>query len=68
MTVGDMNAALPEAPEINRHWYRPHPYNKHSYILYDFLRNNDHELMVSNFNFDQDVSYTYLKINTCTLI
>ena len=38
MIVGDMNAALPKAPEINRHWYRQHPYNKHSYILYDFFK------------------------------
>ena len=66
MIVGDMNADLPKAPEINRHWYRQHPYNKHSYILYDFLRSN--ELMVSNFNFHQDVSYTYFNITTRSYI
>ena len=66
MIVADMNAALPKVPEINRHWYRQHPYNKHSYILYDFLRNN--ELMVSNFNFHQDVSYSYFIINTRSYI
>ena len=32
-------------------------FNRHSYILYDCLRNNDFE--VANFNVEQDVSYTY---------
>ena len=34
-----------------------YPFDRHSYILYDFLRNNDFE--VANFNCEQDVSYTY---------
>ena len=57
MIVGDMNAPLPRQSELSRYWYRVYPFNRHSYILYDFLRNNDFE--VANFNFEQDVSYTY---------
>ena len=55
MIVGDMNAPLPRQAELSRYWYRLYPFNRHSYILYDFLRNNDFE--VANFNFEQDVSY-----------
>ena len=57
MIVGDMNAPLPRQAELSRYWYRLYPFNRHSYILYDFLRNND--FVVANFNFEQDVSYTY---------
>ena len=57
MIVGDMNDPLPRQAELSRYWYRLYPFNRHSYILYDFLRNNDFE--VANFNFEQDVSYTY---------
>ena len=55
MIVGDMNAPLPRQSELSRYWYRVYPFNRHSYILYDFLRNNDFE--VANFNFEQDLSY-----------
>ena len=57
MIVGDMNAPLPRQSELSRYWYRVYPFNRHSYILYDFLRNNDFE--VAHFNVEQDVSYTY---------
>ena len=57
MIVGDMNATLPSNNQLVRNWYRKHPYNRHSYILYDFLCNN--ELIVANFNFKQNTSYTY---------
>ena len=60
MIVGDMNAALPSQVEISRRWYRLHPYNKHSYILYDFLRSN--ELVVANFCSTQGVNYTYYNV------
>jgi hypothetical protein len=66
MIVGDMNAPLPKHIQLSRFWYRQHPYNKHSYILYDFLRNND--LKAANFNFDQDVSYTYFNATSQSYI
>ena len=58
MIVGNMNASLPKTAELSRCWYRKHPYNKHSFVLYDFLRSND--LEVVDFNFKQDVPYTFL--------
>jgi len=66
MIVGDMNANLQRHAQLSRYWYRQHPYNKHSYILYDFWRNN--ELKASNFNFDQDGSYTYFNATSDSYI
>ena len=57
MLVGDMNTNLPQQHSLPRRWYRCHPFNQHSNILYDFLCNND--LIIANFSFDQDVNYTY---------
>lgn len=66
LICGDMNASLPSQTQLARFWYRQHPYNAHSFILYDFLCKND--LVVSNFNFSQDVKYTYSNANSCSYI
>ncbi|KAK2144805.1 hypothetical protein LSH36_729g01005 [Paralvinella palmiformis] len=66
LNVRDMNANLPRHVQFSGYCYRQHPYNKHSYILYDCFRNN--ELKSSNFNFDQDVSYTYFNITSHSYI
>ena len=66
MIIGDMNATLPSNNQLVRNWYRKHPYNGHSYILYDFLCNN--ELIVANFNFKQNTSYTYCNAGTKSYI
>ena len=55
-----------DTPNSQSYWYRQHPYNKHSYILYDILRNN--ELSSSNFNFAQNVSYTYFNATSQSYI
>ena len=62
LIVGDMNASLPNNDLLARNWHRRHPYTKHSFMLYDFLRNND--LLIANFNFAQSIDYTYF--NDCS--
>ena len=66
MIVGDMNVSLPNTAELSRYWYRQHPYNKHSFLLYDFLRSND--LKVANFNCKQDVSHAYFSTTSHSYI
>ena len=60
MLVGDMNASLPQSDHLDHRWYRSHPFNQHSLLLYDFLLNN--ELVNGNFAFEQKVNYTYQKM------
>ena len=55
--VGDMNAALPMQEQLVRQWHRLRPFNPHSYVLHDFLCEND--MIVANFMFPQRLSYTY---------
>lgn len=57
MIVGDMNTSLPMHKRLSRRWYRAHPYNNHSFILYDFLCNNNFQ--VANFRYKQSVDFTY---------
>ena len=59
VVMGDMNAALPQSEHLNSTWYRHHPFNSHSMQLYDFLFTN--EMVVANFSFQQEISYTYRK-------
>jgi exonuclease III len=66
MIVGDMNTPLPTNEHLQRLWQRRYPFNTHSYILYDFLRNNI--MAVSDFSFDQKVNYTYSNGNSRSYI
>ena len=66
MIVGDMNAPLPTTAELSRCWYRKHPYNKHGFVLYVFLRSKDLEIV--DFNFKQDVPYTVFNSTSNTYI
>ena len=66
LIVGDMNTTLPQQQSLSRHWHRMYPHNNNSYILYDFLRNN--ELSVSNFAFEQGVNYTYFNAQSRSYI
>ena len=59
MFLGDFNAALPQQRELSRNWYKMRPFNKHSLLLYDFLCDND--LLVCNFDYRQNVNFTYFK-------
>ena len=59
LLAGDMNAPLPVGKQISRQWYKMHPFHQHSLLLYDFLANND--LYCCNFDFNQNVNYTYFK-------
>ena len=59
--VGDLNTRLPQSPNLNKLWYKSKPFNHRSYVLYNFLIEND--LMVTNFNFPQAINYTYAKGN-----
>ena len=64
--MGDFNAALPQSNQLTENWHRLSPFNQHSILLYDFVSNNS--LVVSNFDFSQDVNYTYYKSNCRTYI
>ena len=66
MIMGDFNAALPQSNQLMENWHRLRPFNQHSVLLYDFVSNNS--LVVSNFDFSQDVNYTYYKSNCRTYI
>ena len=57
MMMGDMNVNLPRHHTLPRNWHRSHPFNRHSYLLHDFLYGNN--MCIANFEFDQSVNYTY---------
>ena len=59
LICGDFNASLPQNAKLSRNWYKIRPYNKHSMLLYDFICSNN--LVVSNFEFKQNVNYSYFK-------
>ena len=64
--MGDMNASIPKTDKLNRNWYKSHPYNGNSMLLYDLIVDNN--LTVSNFNFDQSVEYTFFNKNNRSYI
>ena len=66
MIVGDFNANLPQNTYLSSQWYKVKPFNQNSVILYDFIVDN--KLSVSNFNFHQNVNYTYSKGNVTSYI
>ncbi len=57
MILGDMNTTLPQQKCLSGHWYKRHPFTRHSLLMYDFLLDN--ELCVANFGFSQKVNYSY---------
>lgn len=57
MIVGDSNTSLPKNKYLRSNWYKTHPFNRHSYLLYEFLLTND--LHVADFTDDQPVNYTF---------
>ena len=59
LIVGYMNASLPQHESLSVNWYKNHPFNAHSLMLYDFLCDND--MVVTNFLRKQVVNYTYSK-------
>ncbi len=63
MIVGDMNTNLPQHQKLPRRWHRTHPFNVYSYMLHDFLCNND--FIVANFSYEQSINYTYFN-SICT--
>ena len=59
MLLGDMNASLPRTSKLSRHWHRSHPFTKHSYLLYEFICQND--MYCCNFKLDNGAKFTYYK-------
>ena len=59
LLVDDMNCSMPIGNKLNKLWYKSHPFTKHSYLLYNFMCHND--LYSCNFDYDQDVNYTFYK-------
>ena len=39
--LGDMNASLPQSLKLPRNWHKKSPFNNNSFLLYDFLCQND---------------------------
>ena len=66
LLLGDMNCAMPIGNKLNKLWYKSHPFTKHSYLLYNFMCHND--LYSCNFDFDQDVDYTFYKNDVSSYI
>ena len=61
--MGDMNTSLPQNITLQKNWYRQHPYNNRSVILYDFILDNN--LCVGNFMFQQNVNTHIEKMELC---
>ena len=59
LLVGDMNTVLPQTTELNNLWYKKRPFSYRSYLLYEFLYENN--LIVANFHFTQDKHFTFSK-------
>ena len=55
--VGDVNTVLPQTTELNNLWYKKRPFSYRSYLLFEFLYEND--LIVANFHFTQDKNFTF---------
>ena len=58
---GNFNAALPQSSQLACNWYQRHPFSKKSAVFYEFLSSND--LYIANFDFKQNVNYTYFEEN-----
>ena len=59
MFCGDFNTALPQKSTLCQNWYKQKPFNHYSLLLHDFMYNNN--LLAANFNFKQNINYTYFK-------
>ena len=59
LLLGDMNASMPKSEKLTRHWYKTLPFTKDSYLLYEFICQND--LYSCNFDFENSLNYTYHK-------
>ena len=66
IVMGDTNTVLPSEQILKDRWYSKKPYNKHSAIFYEFLKEN--EMTVANFMFPQDINYTYHQGEKCSYI
>ena len=60
--LGDMNASLPQSLTLPRNWHKKSPFNNNSFLLYDFLCQN--EFVSGNFRHAQQINYTYNRNNT----
>ena len=52
--VRDLNTRLPQCPDLNKLLHKSKPFSHRSYVLYDFLFENN--LMVTNFNFPEPIN------------
>ena len=64
--LGDMNASLPQSLKLPRNWHKKLPFNSNSFLLYDFLCQND--FVSCNFRHAQQINYTYSRNNTFSYI
>ena len=55
--LGDINVQLPASDILNKSWFKVKGFNKHSRIMYDFIKDNN--MYVVDFSFSQSVPYTY---------
>ena len=66
MLCGDFNTNLPQHRSLDKLWYKHHPFNEYSALLYDFICDND--MYISNFSFKQRSNHTYFKGHTKSYI
>ena len=66
MVLGEYNTTLPQSTILRDNWYHSRPFTKYSFLLYEFLTEN--ELIVANFDFNQNIKYTFSKGNVTSYI
>ena len=66
MVLGDYNTTLPQSTTLRDNWYCSRPFTKYSFLLYEFLTEND--FTAANFDFNQNIKYTYFKDNVTSYI
>ena len=64
--LGDMNASLPQCATLFKNWHKKSPFNNNSFLLYDFLCQND--FVSCNFRDEQQINYTYSRNDTFSYI
>ena len=64
--LGDTNTVLPESVYLKDKWYTQKPLKKRSFLLYEFVSQNN--LCTATFMFEQKVKYTYKQGNKISYI
>jgi len=66
LVMGDMNASLPSKSVLSRGWFRRHPFNSHSLLLYDFVVDNGLSVLLQEYK--QSKTYSFFRGDKKSLI